>query len=51
MTWHTTDVELDRLPVLLAEIRSRGGTITSSRPHDDCVCVTWTTAFEAAERA
>jgi hypothetical protein len=43
MTWHTTTVPTDDLAETLAEIRSVGGTVTSSQPEAGAVCLTWTT--------
>ena len=43
MTWNTVVVAMDRLAALLVTIRTSGGTITSCRPEDGRVTVTWTT--------
>ncbi|WP_165821321.1 hypothetical protein [Nocardioides gansuensis] len=46
MTWHTTVVPAETLATLLARIRTRGGTVTNSRPDPDGICVTWTTTTD-----
>ena len=44
MTWHTVVATTDQLPALLRDIRSTGGTITSSCPCPAGCSVTYTTA-------
>ena len=42
MNWHTETVPVDALERLLASIRAVAGTITSCKPNEDRVQVTWT---------
>jgi hypothetical protein len=43
MIWHTEVVDADRFQVLLATIRSIGGTVTSSCPCPDGYSITYVT--------
>lgn len=43
MTWHTEVVDADHLKVLLATIRSAGGTVTGSSPCPDGYSITYVT--------
>ncbi len=42
MNWHTESVPADALERLLATIRAAAGTITSCKPDEGRVQVTWT---------